>query len=55
MSIHQAETVVLETTKGNIEIELNRAKAPVTVDNFVKYVKMASSTAQSSTASYRGS
>jgi cyclophilin family peptidyl-prolyl cis-trans isomerase len=39
MSINQAETVVLETTKGNMEIELNRAKAPVTVDNFVKYVK----------------
>ncbi|MCX6655295.1 MAG: peptidylprolyl isomerase [Candidatus Bathyarchaeota archaeon] len=39
MSIHSAETVVLETTKGNIEIELNRTKAPVTVDNFVKYVK----------------
>ncbi len=34
-----SETVVLETTKGNIEIELNRAKAPVTVDNFAKYVK----------------
>jgi len=34
-----SEIVVLETTKGNIEIELNRAKAPVTVDNFVKYVK----------------
>lgn len=34
-----SEIVVLETTKGNIEIELNRAKAPVTVDNFIKYVK----------------
>jgi peptidyl-prolyl cis-trans isomerase A (cyclophilin A) len=34
-----SETVVLETTKGTIEIELNRARAPVTVDNFVKYVK----------------
>ncbi|MDP2901026.1 MAG: peptidylprolyl isomerase, partial [Candidatus Bathyarchaeota archaeon] len=34
-----SETVVLETTKGNIEVELNRAKAPVTVDNFAKYVK----------------
>ena len=30
---------MLETTKGNIEITLNRAKAPVTVDNFIKYVK----------------
>ncbi len=34
-----SEIVILETTKGNIEIELNRDKAPVTVDNFVKYVK----------------
>ena len=34
-----SEIVVLETTKGNIEIPLNRAKAPETVDNFVKYVK----------------
>ncbi len=30
---------MLETTKGTIEIELNRAKAPITVDNFVNYVK----------------
>ncbi len=34
-----SDIVVLETNKGNIEIELNRSKAPVTVDNFVKYVK----------------
>jgi cyclophilin family peptidyl-prolyl cis-trans isomerase len=34
-----SEIVILETTKGNIEIALNRAKAPVTVDNFVKYMK----------------
>jgi cyclophilin family peptidyl-prolyl cis-trans isomerase len=39
MSINRKETVVLETTKGNLEIELDRVKAPVTVDNFVKYVK----------------
>jgi cyclophilin family peptidyl-prolyl cis-trans isomerase len=39
MSMLQKETIVFETTKGNIEIELNRAKAPVTVDNFVKYIK----------------
>ncbi len=32
------EIAVLETTKGNIEIELNRAKAPITVANFVTYV-----------------
>jgi cyclophilin family peptidyl-prolyl cis-trans isomerase len=31
--------VVLDTSLGAIKIELNRAKAPVTVDNFVKYVK----------------
>lgn len=39
MSTDPKETVVFETTKGNIEVELNRAKAPITVDNFVKYVK----------------
>ncbi|MBN1683375.1 peptidyl-prolyl cis-trans isomerase [Candidatus Bathyarchaeota archaeon] len=33
------EIVILETSKGKIEIELNRAKAPITVENFVKYVK----------------
>lgn len=32
--------VVLETSKGNIEIELNEAKAPVSVANFLKYVDM---------------
>jgi len=32
------EIAVLETTKGNIEIELDRAKAPITVENFVTYV-----------------
>ena len=30
--------VILETTMGNIEIELNSAKAPVTVENFLSYV-----------------
>ena len=30
--------VVLETSKGNIEIELNPDKAPVTVANFLWYV-----------------
>lgn len=35
---NMAEIVVLETSVGNIEIELNREKAPVTVENFVKYV-----------------
>lgn len=34
----QKEIVVLETSAGNIEIELNQEKAPVTVENFVRYV-----------------
>jgi cyclophilin family peptidyl-prolyl cis-trans isomerase len=33
------EIVVLETSLGVIEIELNGAKAPKTVENFVAYVK----------------
>lgn len=31
-------TVVIETSLGNIEAELNSEKAPVTVENFLKYV-----------------
>jgi peptidyl-prolyl cis-trans isomerase A (cyclophilin A) len=31
--------VVLDTSLGAIKIELNRTKAPVSVDNFLKYVK----------------
>lgn len=34
-----AERVRLSTTAGDIVIELDRAKAPKTVDNFVQYVK----------------
>ena len=34
-----AEIAVLETNMGTIEIELNREKSPVTVENFVQYVK----------------
>lgn len=30
--------VVLQTTHGTIEVELNAAKAPLTVENFLKYV-----------------
>jgi peptidyl-prolyl cis-trans isomerase A (cyclophilin A) len=30
--------VVLDTTAGPITIELDRARAPITVDNFLKYV-----------------
>lgn len=33
------EIVVFETTLGNFEVELNREKAPVSVENFVNYVK----------------
>ena len=32
------DTVVMETSKGTIEIELNKAKAPITVANFEDYV-----------------
>jgi cyclophilin family peptidyl-prolyl cis-trans isomerase len=31
--------VVFETSKGDIEIELNEEKAPITVKNFLEYVK----------------
>jgi cyclophilin family peptidyl-prolyl cis-trans isomerase len=31
--------IVMETSKGTIELELDRAKAPGTVANFVNYVK----------------
>jgi cyclophilin family peptidyl-prolyl cis-trans isomerase len=30
--------VILETSMGNITIELNKEKAPITVENFLKYV-----------------
>ena len=33
-----AVTVIMETSKGNIEIELDEVKAPITVDNFLAYV-----------------
>src|SRR5262245_54837673 len=34
-----APVVVVDTSMGAIKIELDRAKAPVTVDNFLKYVR----------------
>ncbi len=39
MVIQVAETVVLDTSEGVIEVELDRRRAPVTVENFVNYVK----------------
>jgi len=35
----EVEIVVMETSLGTIEIELNREKAPITVENFVNYVE----------------
>jgi len=35
----QAVQVVMETSKGTIELELDAAKAPKTVENFVTYAK----------------
>jgi len=32
--------VLIETSKGNIKVELNKEKAPKTVDNFLHYVKI---------------
>ena len=34
----KAETVIMETSKGSITINLDREKAPITVENFLKYV-----------------
>ncbi len=34
-----AQTVKLQTSQGDIVVELDAAKAPKSVDNFVKYVK----------------
>jgi cyclophilin family peptidyl-prolyl cis-trans isomerase len=33
------ETVVFETSMGKIEVALDRKNAPITVENFIKYVK----------------
>ena len=35
---NKATIVVMETNKGNIEIELNSEKAPISVKNFLNYV-----------------
>jgi peptidyl-prolyl cis-trans isomerase A (cyclophilin A) len=40
LSVHvQAQTVRLSTSQGDIVLQLDKAKAPKTVDNFVEYVK----------------
>ncbi len=36
--IDMTPTVVIETTKGRIVVELNRERAPESVDNFLRYV-----------------
>lgn len=33
-----SEIVIFETSTGNFEIELNREKAPISVENFLQYV-----------------
>jgi len=38
ISTHTMEVAVLDTSKGEIDIELNRSAAPLTVANFVNYV-----------------
>ena len=38
-SAPKAVKVIMETTKGTIELELDAEKAPITVANFVSYVK----------------
>jgi peptidyl-prolyl cis-trans isomerase A (cyclophilin A) len=37
-NVVNTETVIMETSKGIIEIELYRTNAPITVENFLKYV-----------------
>jgi peptidyl-prolyl cis-trans isomerase A (cyclophilin A) len=39
LTTESKDVIILETSKGNIEIELNKVKAPITVENFIKYVK----------------
>lgn len=36
--VAKADVVIIETSKGDIEVTLNKAKAPISVDNFLKYV-----------------
>jgi peptidyl-prolyl cis-trans isomerase A (cyclophilin A)/peptidyl-prolyl cis-trans isomerase B (cyclophilin B) len=46
-----APRVLLKTSMGDITVELNPEKAPVSVDNFLKYVKKGQYNGTSSTAS----
>lgn len=39
VNMKDANNIILETNKGNIEIELDSNKAPITVENFLNYVK----------------
>ncbi len=34
-----SKTIRLQTSKGDITIELDRERAPMTVDNFLQYVR----------------
>ena len=42
--------VLIQTTKGDIEVEIDTRKAPVTAANFLKYVDAKFTTAACSTA-----
>jgi len=37
--VNMTKTVELQTTAGTIRLELDDAKAPITVANFLEYVK----------------
>ena len=36
--LHEKTTVVIRTDKGDVEVELDAKRAPITVDNFLRYV-----------------
>ena len=39
LTMKTKDIVVIETSKGTFEVELNREKAPITVGNFLRYAK----------------